>query len=137
MRENLVLVGNGMAGVRTLEELLKHNDDQYNITVIGAEPHPNYNRIMLSPVLAGEKTIDDIILNARDWYEDNDIALITGDPVVEIDHRRRHTRPGRVVDPLQVVVAPLPCLHPLEPGEPETGFGHGRQGRPPTPGQGV
>ena len=59
MRENLVLIGNGMAGVRTLEELLKHGSDLYNITVIGAEPHPNYNRIMLSPVLASEKTIND------------------------------------------------------------------------------
>ncbi|MCO2331703.1 NAD(P)/FAD-dependent oxidoreductase, partial [Pseudomonas aeruginosa] len=49
----LVMVGNGMAGVRTLEELLKLNSDFYDITVFGAEPHPNYNRILLSPVLAG------------------------------------------------------------------------------------
>ena len=64
----LVMVGNGMAGVRTLEELLKLAPDLYDITVFGAEPHPNYNRILLSPVLAGEQTVDDIVLNALDWY---------------------------------------------------------------------
>ena len=52
----LVMVGNGMAGVRTLEELIKLVPDMYEITVFGAEPHPNYNRILLSPVLAGEQT---------------------------------------------------------------------------------
>ncbi len=85
MKERLVLVGNGMAGVRTLEELLKLAPEAYDITVFGAEPHPNYNRIMLSPVLAGEKTIDDIILNHREWYASHGITLHTGDPVVEID----------------------------------------------------
>jgi nitrite reductase (NADH) large subunit len=89
MKERLVLVGNGMAGVRTLEELIKLAPEMYDITVFGAEPHPNYNRIMLSPVLAGEKTIDDIILNDRAWYEDNGITLHTGDPVVDIDRINR------------------------------------------------
>ncbi len=89
MKEHLVLVGNGMAGVRTLEELLKLAPEQYDITVFGAEPYPNYNRIMLSPVLAGEKTIDDIILNDRAWYEENGVILHTGDPVVEIDRVKR------------------------------------------------
>ncbi len=84
-KEKLILVGNGMAGVRTLEELLKLAPEHYEITVFGAEPHPNYNRIMLSPVLAGEKTIDDIVLNSREWYAENGIELVTGDPVVEID----------------------------------------------------
>ncbi len=89
MKERLVLVGNGMAGVRTLEELLKLAPEEYEITVFGAEPYPNYNRIMLSPVLAGEKTIDDIILNDRNWYEEHGITLHTGDPVVEIDRVNR------------------------------------------------
>ena len=84
-KEKLVLVGNGMAGVRTLEELLKIDADKYDITVFGAEPHPNYNRIMLSPVLAGDKTIDDIILNSVEWYAENSITLKTGDPVARID----------------------------------------------------
>ncbi|HHH13480.1 MAG TPA: NAD(P)/FAD-dependent oxidoreductase, partial [Thiolapillus brandeum] len=89
MKKRLVLVGNGMAGIRTLEELLKLDPDAYEITVFGAEPWPNYNRIMLSPVLAGEKTVDDIILNDREWYERNGITLHTGDPVVEIDRVSR------------------------------------------------
>jgi nitrite reductase (NADH) large subunit len=74
----LVMVGNGMAGVRTLEELLKLAPDLYDITVFGAEPHPNYNRILLSPVLAGEQTVDDIVLNPLDWYNENNITLHTG-----------------------------------------------------------
>ena len=89
MKEKLVLIGNGMAGVRTLEELLKIAPDLYDITVFGSEPYPNYNRILLSPVLAGEKTIDDIILNDRGWYEENGITLYTGKTVVKIDRRNR------------------------------------------------
>ncbi|HEB66396.1 MAG TPA: NAD(P)/FAD-dependent oxidoreductase, partial [Gammaproteobacteria bacterium] len=62
MKEKLVVIGNGMAGIRTVEELLKVAPDAYDITVFGDEPYGNYNRIMLSPVLAGEKTIDEIML---------------------------------------------------------------------------
>ncbi|MFB6259325.1 MAG: NAD(P)/FAD-dependent oxidoreductase, partial [Thiohalorhabdaceae bacterium] len=89
MTQRLVLVGNGMAGVRTLEELLKLAPDKYDITVFGDEPYANYNRILLSPVLAGDKTIDEICLNGRDWYADNGIDLRTGSPVTEIDRGRR------------------------------------------------
>jgi len=85
----LVMVGNGMAGVRTLEELLKLAPDLYDITVFGAEPHPNYNRILLSPVLAGEQTVDDIVLNPLDWYAENGITLHTGKKVVKIDRAAR------------------------------------------------
>ena len=85
----LVMVGNGMAGVRTLEELRKIAPELYDITVFGAEPHPNYNRILLSPVLAGEMTIQDIILNDLQWYADNDITLHLGSKVTEIDRKRR------------------------------------------------
>jgi len=85
MKQKLVLVGNGMAGVRTLEELLKIAPDMYDIKVFGAEPYGNYNRIMLSPVLAGEKTVDDIMLNDERWYSDNDITLYKGKSVTEID----------------------------------------------------
>jgi len=85
----LVMVGNGMAGVRTLEELLKVAPDLYEITVFGAEPHPNYNRILLSPVLAGEQTVDEIILNPLDWYADNGITLHLGKEVVSVDRTRR------------------------------------------------
>jgi nitrite reductase (NADH) large subunit len=85
----LVMVGNGMAGVRTLEELLKLAPDLYEITVFGAEPHPNYNRILLSPVLAGEQTVDDIVLNPLDWYSENSITLHIGKKVVKIDRKAR------------------------------------------------
>src|SRR5512139_2678440 len=85
----LVMVGNGMAGVRTLEELLKLAPDLYDITVFGAEPHPNYNRILLSPVLAGEQQIEDIILNDWAWYQEHGITLHAGWTVTEVDRVKR------------------------------------------------
>jgi nitrite reductase (NADH) large subunit len=91
-KQKLVMVGNGMAGVKTLEELLKYAPDQYEITVFGAEPHGNYNRILLSPVLAGEMGLPDIMLNDLQWYADNGITLHTGRKVVEIDRVRRIVR---------------------------------------------
>ena len=90
----LVLVGNGMAGVRTIEELLKLAPDLYDITVFGAEPHGNYNRILLSPVLAGEMTLPEIMLNDVDWYRDNGITLHAGRKVVKIDRVRRKVLAG-------------------------------------------
>jgi len=77
-KTKLVMVGNGMAGVRALEELLKIAPDIYDITVFGAEPHPNYNRILLSPVLAGEQTLDEIVLNPLAWYARHGITLHLG-----------------------------------------------------------
>ena len=91
-KPRLVLVGNGMAGVRTLEELLKIAPDLYDITVFGTEPHPNYNRILLSPVLAGEQTLEQIVLNSGDWYSDNHIALHAGKTVTEVDRVKRVVR---------------------------------------------
>jgi len=89
MTEKLVVVGNGMAGIRTLEELLKIAPERYEITVFGAEPYGNYNRIMLSPLLAGDKTVDDIMLNDEQWYRDNGITLHKGKTVAGIDRGRR------------------------------------------------
>ncbi len=130
MKEKLVLIGNGMAGVRTLEELFKHSEDDnkgsdlYDVTVIGAEPHPNYNRIMLSPVLASEKTIDDIILNSTEWYEDNNIELITGDTVTEISRVKKVvlTQSGKEVpyDRLLVATGSTPFIIPV-PGADKEG----------------
>lgn len=85
----LVMIGNGMAGVRTLEELLKLSNELYDITVFGAEPHTNYNRILLSPVLAGEQTFEEIVLNDLDWYLSNNIKLLLNRKVVEIDRIKR------------------------------------------------
>ena len=90
----LVMVGNGMAGVRTLEELLKISPDLYDITVFGAEPHANYNRILLSPVLAGEMTLQDIMLNDVDWYAKHGITLHLNKKIVKIDRRARKVIAG-------------------------------------------
>jgi nitrite reductase (NADH) large subunit len=88
-RARLVVVGNGMAGMRTVEELLARAPGRYDITVIGAEPQPNYNRILLSSVLASDKTLDEIVINSWDWYEANGIRLIAGARVTAIDRAGR------------------------------------------------
>jgi len=88
-RANLVMIGNGMAGCRTLEELLKIAPDLYAITVFGSEPHPNYNRILLSPVLAGEMRVQDIVLNDLEWYRANGITLHTGKRIARVDRIAR------------------------------------------------
>ena len=85
LKERLVVIGNGMAGCRAVEEILERDPARYAITIFGAEPRVNYNRIMLSPVLAGEKSFDEIVINDAAWYTDNEITLISGDPVVQID----------------------------------------------------
>ncbi len=88
-KPRLVMVGNGMAGVRTVEELLKIAPDHYEIAIFGAEPHPNYNRILLSPVLAGEMTVQEIVLNDLDWYSGHGIRLHVGKKVARLDRVRR------------------------------------------------
>ena len=87
MKQKLVVIGNGMAGMRTVEELLKIAPEKYDITVFGAEPYGNYNRILLSPVLCGEKTIDQIMLNDVPWYDDNGITLHKGVKVTGVDRK--------------------------------------------------
>lgn len=87
-KKKLVIIGNGMAGISTVEQILKLSSN-FEITVFGSEPHPNYNRIMLSYVLEGSKTIDDIILNDLSWYEENGITLYTGTSVTHIDEASR------------------------------------------------
>ena len=88
-KTRLVVIGNGMAGIRTLEEFLKMSPHDFEITVFGAEPQPNYNRILLSPVLSGEMTFQDTVLNDWDWYEKNHITLYAGKRVSRIDRHRR------------------------------------------------
>ena len=116
-KQQLVLIGNGMAGVRTLEELLKLAPEAYQITVFGAEPHPNYNRILLSPVLAGEKRFEEIILNSRAWYAEHGITLHTGDAVIDIDRARRIVKSasGLAVpyDRLVIATGSQPFIIPL------------------------
>jgi len=88
-KSRLVLIGNGMAGIRTVEELLKIAPDQHEITVFGAEPHPNYNRVLLSPVLAGEQTLAQIVLNPLAWYAEHGITLHAGARVTAVNRRAR------------------------------------------------
>ncbi|QNA82968.1 NAD(P)/FAD-dependent oxidoreductase [Sphingomonas sp. So64.6b] len=98
VKPHLVVVGNGMAGCRAVEEILARDAGKYRITIFGAEPRVNYNRIMLSPLLAGDKSFDDIVINDHGWYADNAINLIAGDPVVAIDRKIQTVtaRSGRV-----------------------------------------
>ncbi|WP_457334244.1 nitrite reductase large subunit NirB [Rhizobacter sp. P5_C2] len=116
----LVMVGNGMAGVRTLEELLKIAPDLYDISVFGAEPHPNYNRILLSPVLAGEQTLDEIVLNPLSWYEEHGITLHLGKKVVDVDRLKRVVRAAdgteESYDRLLVTTGSNPFILPI-PGK--------------------
>lgn len=99
MKKQLVVIGNGMAAMRALETLFRHQQQEcYQITVFGEEPHENYNRIMLSPVLAGESQFEEIILNSREWYKQHNIRLFTQDPVVCInrDNRTVSSMSGRL-----------------------------------------
>ncbi|SFF24222.1 assimilatory nitrate reductase (NADH) beta subunit [Fontimonas thermophila] len=116
-RQRLVVVGNGMAGMRTVEELLKLDASVYDITVFGAEPHGNYNRILLSPLLAGEKRLDDIMLHPHAWYAANGITLHAGDPIVAIDRTRRIviSRSGRkaAYDRLLLATGSRPFVIPV------------------------
>ena len=88
-QQRLVIIGNGMAGCRLAEEILARDPGRYAITIFGAEPRVNYNRIMLSPVLAGEKGFDDIVINDAAWYADNAITLHAGRAVTAVDRTAR------------------------------------------------
>jgi len=116
----LVVIGNGMAGCRAVEEILARDPGRFRITIFGAEPHVNYNRIMLSPVLAGEKSFDEIVINDAAWYDDNGIELVTADPVVAIDRQARTvlSRTGRTVsyDCLLIATGSDPFIIPV-PGK--------------------
>ena len=86
MTQKLVVVGNGMAGVRAIEEvLMRGGAENFDITVFGDEPYGNYNRILLSNVLAGSDNAEEIYLNGLDWYADNGIVLRAGVRVIRID----------------------------------------------------
>jgi nitrite reductase (NADH) large subunit len=104
VRKKLVVIGNGMAGMRTVEEILARAPGMFEITVFGAEPQPNYDRIMLSPLLAGDKTFEQIVLNSLEWYEANNIRLIAGEAVTGID------REARVVTGAKGTVQPYDIL---------------------------
>ena len=88
-KEKLVVIGNGMAPGKALETLLDLAPDRYDITIFNAEPRVNYNRIMLSPVLSGESTFDEIIIHGDGWYIENGITLYKGHKVTEISREAK------------------------------------------------
>ncbi len=88
-KRNLVIIGNGMAGARVAEEILNRSRTAFAITMVGVEPYGNYNRILLSNVLNGSQSIDQITLNSKEWYTLNKINLITGQAVIKIDTVKR------------------------------------------------
>ena len=93
MTEKLVIVGNGMAPGRMLEHLLEAAPGRYQVTIFNAEPRVNYDRIMLSPVLSGEKDYEQIVIHGDGWYIDNEVTLYKGHRVVEIDRENRTAGP--------------------------------------------
>ncbi|WP_101845866.1 nitrite reductase large subunit NirB [Halobacillus sp. Marseille-P3879] len=123
-KQKLVLIGNGMAGVRAVEEILNLSPDQFDITVFGSEPYPNYDRIQLSKVLQGDTEIEDITLNTWEWYEENNILLYPGETVTNVDTKEqtvttdkdRHVR----YDKLIIATGSVPFMLPL-PGADKEG----------------
>lgn len=118
--KKLVVIGNGMAGMRCVEEILKRDADQFEITVFGAEPYGNYNRIMLSPVLSGEKTFDEIVINSPEWYAENKITLHTDAEVTEIDRAAKVVKSANGIeaayDKLLIATGSEPFIIPV-PGK--------------------
>ena len=94
------MIGNGMAGIRTIEEIINRDANRYDITVIGKEPYPNYNRIMLSNILQNKMTVEETIMNSYDWYAENRITLINDDPVVKVNRESQSvmTQSGKEVN---------------------------------------
>ncbi|AEI42701.1 nitrite reductase large subunit NirB [Paenibacillus mucilaginosus] len=124
MKKKLVLIGNGMAGVWAVEQLLKLAPNQYEVTVFGSEPHPNYNRILLSSVLAGDAKIDDIVINDWNWYKENGVTLHAGHTVTKIDTERKSVSTASGItaeyDDLIIATGSLPFMLPL-PGADKEG----------------
>lgn len=122
--EKLLVVGNGMASMRTVQEILARDPEKFEITVFGAEPHPNYDRIMLSPLLAGDKEFDQIIIHSLDWYKQNQIELIVSDPIMAVNRVDKtissQTGRQRAYDKLLIATGSNPVTLPLP--------GAGRQG---------
>ncbi|MGB0658850.1 MAG: nitrite reductase large subunit NirB [Mangrovicoccus sp.] len=116
MAEKLVVIGAGMASGRALEELFKLDPDAYEVTLFGAEPRGNYNRIMLSPVLSGEKTYEEIVTHDAQWYADNKVTCRFGEAVTGIDRERKVviTAKGETpYDKLIVATGSNPFIIPL------------------------
>ncbi|PTU82892.1 nitrite reductase large subunit NirB [Staphylococcus pasteuri] len=106
-KKKLVMIGNGIAGLRTIEEILERDDERFDITIIGKEPYPNYNRIMLSNILQNKMSVEETIMNSYDWYDEHNIQLINNDPAIKIDRNNQKvmTESGIEVDYDQCIFA--------------------------------
>ncbi len=93
-KPTLIVIGNGMAGVRLVERLCERAPERYRIVIIGEEKQPAYNRILLTPVLAGEKQFDDIVTHDAQWYKRHNVTFIAGAAATEIDRTARRVRAG-------------------------------------------
>ncbi len=116
MKQRLVIVGSGMASGRMLERLLDAAPGRYEIMLFGAEPHGNYNRIMLSPVLAGEETFDGIVTHSKEWYAKRNISCRFGEAVTGIDRKRKvvSSRQGETpYDKLVIATGSAPFILPI------------------------
>ncbi|MFP7296611.1 nitrite reductase large subunit NirB [Neobacillus niacini] len=122
-KQKLVLIGNGMAGVRTIEEVLKINPDGFEISIFGTEPYPNYNRIQLSKVLQGGTSVSDITLNEWEWYKDNNISFYPGESVTAINTKTKSLSSDRgrkeSYDQLIIATGSNPFMLPLPGGDKE------------------
>ena len=116
--ERVVVVGNGMAGLVALHEIVRKKQKNLEIVVFGDEPHPSYNRILLSEALSGKRGFAQLTLKPRKWYAENDIRLHTGSRVVEIDQKRYrvYTENGfsSAFDKLLLATGSLPFIPPIQ-----------------------
>ncbi|MCK1993483.1 NAD(P)/FAD-dependent oxidoreductase [Peribacillus muralis] len=116
-KQKLVLVGNGMAGLRCVESIIKNDPHAFEITIFGSEPHVNYNRILLSSVLQGKASFEDIAINERSWYTKHNILLYTGETVVKIDKEARKIKTDKErevhYDKLIIATGSVPFILPV------------------------
>jgi nitrite reductase (NADH) large subunit len=120
MKQKLVIIGNGMAPGRMLEKLFEQAPGTFDVTIFNAEPRVNYDRIMLSPVLSGEKTFEDIVIHGDGWYIENGITLYKGHRVVNIDRKAKTVTSDHGVteayDKLVIATGSVPFIIPV-PGK--------------------
>ena len=116
-KRQLVVIGNGMAPGRMLEKLFEIDPDKFDVTIFNAEPRVNYNRLMLSPVLAGEKSYENIITHDDHWYESHGITLYKGAKITEVDRVKQtvtsDTGITKPYDDLVIATGSTPIIIPV------------------------
>jgi len=117
MKQRLVVIGNGMAPGRALDGLFEKKPDAYDVTIFNAEPRVNYDRIMLSPILSGEKSFDQIVIHGDGWYEKHGVTLHKGATVTAIDRTAKTVTSARgltvAYDKLIIATGSVPIILPV------------------------